>query len=274
VNYTIFDGLKIQNTPDVGGGMGIDLTAGTQLFGDIIRNCEIRDYYRGIWIIAGSNNLLIERNVVHDDQPTSEHNIYLGQNSDDGGHAVNVIGRNNILYNASWDNFHFNGVCDGCTLAGNIMYSANTNGGGGAANIAFQEGWNHGWIENNIIFNSSAYGLSFNDYDDPQPMIKPYNQNYNTIRNNTFVHTGRDASGQDLSMNGFSVVSVINNSTTAGLDLGHNTWDNNIFVEMATGGGPYNAIVHYQQNQASDPNWLATDIWRNNILYAGNGLRH
>jgi chitodextrinase len=273
INYTIFDGLKLQNTPDVGDGIGIDLSAGAVETGIIIRNTEVRDYYRGIWIIAGLKNLLIENDAVHDDNPNSEHNIYLGQNGGSGGDAVNVIVRNNLLYNASWDNFHFNGLCDGCTLAGNIMYSANLTQGGGSANIALQQGWNHGFIQNNVVFNSSAWGLTFNDYDDPQPAIKPYNQNYNIISNNTFIHTGRDASGQDLSASGFAPIAIINNSvqTSPALDLGHNTYDNNIIVEMAAGGGSYDALVHYQKNQAGDPNWLATDAWQNNILYASNG---
>jgi hypothetical protein len=280
VNYTIFDGLIIKNTPQSSpthevAGMGIDLNAAGKIYGDVIRNCEIRDYYRGIWIIAGSQNLLIENNVIHDNYGGSsgEHNIYLGQNSGSGGHAVNVVVRNNILYNANWDNFHFNGVCDNCSLSGNIMHSANMAQNGGSANIALQQGWDQGLIENNIIFNSSAYGVLINDYDDSQPIIKPYNQNYNTIRNNTFVHTGRDASGQDLSGNYFTTVAIINNSgqTSPPLDLGHNTYDNNIFVEAAVGGGAANAIVRYQRNQAGDPNWIATDTWRNNLLYASNG---
>ena len=138
VNYTIFDGLIIKNTPQSSpthevAGMGIDLNAAGKIYGDVIRNCEIRDYYRGIWIIAGSQNLLIENNVIHDNYGGSsgEHNIYLGQNSGSGGHAVNVVVRNNILYNANWDNFHFNGVCDNCSLSGNIMHSANMAQNGG-----------------------------------------------------------------------------------------------------------------------------------------------
>ena len=212
----------------------------------MIRNCEIRDYYRGIWIIAGPVDLLIERNVIHDNM--GEHNIYLGQNRDDGGDASNVIVQNNILYNASWDNFHFNGKCDGCMLSGNVMYSANMGEGGGSGNISLQQGWNHGTVQNNIIFNSSAYGLVIGDYHDGQPTIVAYDQNYNVIRNNTFVHTGRDASGQDLSGNGFTVAVAINEDF-APHDLGHNTWDNNIFVEMAVG-GKANAIMRYQMNPA------------------------
>jgi hypothetical protein len=271
LNYTIIDGLKIQNTPDVGNGIGINFSNPSVEKGIVIRNCEIRDYYRGIWAIAAIQDALIEKNVIHDNP--GEHNIYLGQNQDSGGHASKVVVRNNILYNAAWDNFHFNGVCDNCTLSGNIMYSANMAPNGGAANAAFQEGWNHGLIENNVIFNSSAYGLLIHDYDDGQASIKPYNQNYNTIRNNTFIHTGRDASGQDLSTNSFTVVAIIKESRQSSppVDLGHNTYDNNIFVEAAKGGGPTNAIVRYQRNQAGDPNWLATDTWRNNVFYAANG---
>ena len=75
-NYTTIDGIKVQNTDGVGSGIGINLSEASALYGNIIRNCEIRDYYRGIWGIAALQGLLIERNVIHDNP--GEHNILLG----------------------------------------------------------------------------------------------------------------------------------------------------------------------------------------------------
>ena len=278
VNYTIIDGLKIQNTPlsspthEVG-GMGIDLNSAGPIYGDIIRNCEVQDYYRGIWAIAGHNGTLVERNVIHDNYGggSGEHNIYLGSNSY-GGMSTGVVVQNNILYNAAWDNFHFNGPCNSCMLSGNIMYSANLAAGGGSGNVALQEGWNHSTVQNNIIFNASASAVQVYDYDDSQaPVILPYDQNYNVFRNNTFIHTGQDWSGQALE--GYTPISIINGSaqTSPLLDLGHNTYDNNVFVEMAATVAYNAAVVRYGYYSSSDLNWLSTDTWRNNILYAANG---
>jgi hypothetical protein len=288
VNYTIIDGLKVQNTPlsspnNMIGGMGIDLNSAGPIYGDIIRNCEVRDYYRGIWIIAGHNGTLIERNSIHDDYGVGggEHNIYLGSNNGTGN-STNLTVQNNLLYNAAWDNFHYNGVCTSCVLSGNIMFSANLTAGGGSGNVALQEGWNHSTIQNNIIFNSSASAVQIYDYDDGQaPLILPYNQNYNVFRNNTIVHTGQDWIGQNIT--GYTPFSIVNGSqcpnltpatncaSASYLDLGHNTYDNNIFVEMASSVQSNAAVMRYGYNSSSDLNWLSTDTWRNNVLYAANG---
>jgi len=279
VTYTVIDGIKLQNTPlsspsNIVQGYGINLTSAAQIDGIVIRNCEVRDYYRGIWAIAGHNGTLVERNVVHDNYGggSGEHNIYLGSNSY-GGVSTGVVVQNNILYNAAWDNFHFNGLCNSCMLSGNIMFSANLSAGGGAGNVALQEGWNHSTVQNNIIFNASASAVQVFDYDDDQaPVILPYDQNYNVFRNNTFVHTGQDWSGQTLE--GYEPISIINGSaqTSPLLDLGHNTYDNNVFVEMAPKLGFNAAVVRYGYFSSSDLNWLSTDTWRNNILYAANGV--
>jgi Putative Ig domain len=267
----IIDGIKLTHSGMVGLGMGINLSGPGALTRVTIRSCEIRDYFDGIWAIAGSSGLLIEKNVIHDDD--SEHNIYVGQNSASSGHITGLIVQDNILYNAFRDNFHNNGICDGCTLTRNIMYSSNLSPGGGASNISLQQGWNHGTVSNNIVFVASAYAMIINDYDDGQPGIKPFDQNHNLIVNNTFIHTGRDSSGQNLSNSGFCALAVINNSsqTSPLLDLGNNTYSNNILIEGATGGSIGNCVVRYGKNQSGDLDWLSTDTWTNNILYANNG---
>jgi hypothetical protein len=152
------------------------------------------------------------------------------------------------------------------------MYSANLNAGGGSANIALQEGWNHSTIQNNIVFNSSAWALSFTNYHDSSGCCVAGNQNYNTIINNTFIHTGRDASGQDLSNDGFAVMlAVTQDALSVGYDLGHNTYANNVLFESAIG-GTANAVMNYNMFSSSDLNWLASDTWTNNIIYSIAGV--
>ena len=272
-SYWVFDGLTLQNTPCAGQsacGMGFNLSGTTPVNGITIRNCEIKDYYDGIWAIAGSSGTLIERNVIHDN--LGEHNIYVGWNSDDTQHSANMIVRNNILYNANRDNFHDNGICDGCDLSGNIMYSANMAGGGGAANISMQNGWNHGTISNNIVFTASGTVLEISAGDDAQPNITARDGNYNQIANNTFIHTGRSASGEDLSNSGFSVFLIEGSGAKVDLDLGHNTYINNILIEGAASQRG-SAMLRYFRHSAGYADWLTTDTWTNNIIYTSNGAQ-
>lgn len=282
--YVILDGLKIASSGAVGSGIGI-YTAGTGTLSHVtVRNVEVRDYYRGLWGESGTY-VTIENSSFHDN--VGEHNVYVGANTSTVGTPGNLIVRGNLMYNASWDNFHDNGLCVGCTLDGNILYSANTNAGGGSANISLQQGWQSGTISNNVVFNSSADAMIFNTYDDGQTSIVTHNQNYNTIVNNTFIHTGRDSSGQDIGSSGFCPIVIKNESavacgqpsaanggtTGAACDLGHNTYANNIFIEGSSksGASGYNCVVSYDRQLSTDPNYIATDTWANNILYASNG---
>ena len=277
VTNTILDGIKIENTSEPGGGqvyldsMPINWSTSSAITNITIRNCELRDGMRGIWLIATMTNVLIERNVIHDQwaaDGSGEHNIYMGVNTADASPtaASNVVIQNNVLYNAARDNIHFNGTCTSCTVQGNVMYSANMVSGGGSANLTFQDGWNHGLVQNNIIFNSSAYGFLIDNYTDSTGCCVPHPENYNVIRNNTIIHSGYDATGQNLSGDAFTAVAVMNESASTE-DMGHNTWDNNILWDMGTS---VDAIVRYQM-LSGDANWLSTDIWRNNIMYASGG---
>src|ERR1019366_2330008 len=102
----IFDGLVVVGNDS---GQGFSPSATSLITGYAVRNCEISHFYRGIWGIGYLVDMLIENNVIHDNP--GEHNVYLGQNLQSVGHATNVVVRNNIMYKASWDNYHFNGIC-------------------------------------------------------------------------------------------------------------------------------------------------------------------
>lgn len=264
--WMIFDGILLTSSgTGNSASRGFNLSGAAELSHVTIRNFEIHDCYDGIWAISGSDNVLIENNLIHDD--AGEHNIYVGQSSGSSGHMAGMTVRGNILYNCGRDNFHDNGICDSCILTGNILYSANMAAGGGSANISMQNGWNHGTISNNIVFNASAYALLLNAYNDPNPTITAQNANYNLIANNTIIHTGYDASGQNLSGDGFTTVAIINAGGPT-IDLGNNTYENNVFIEAGT---KSSGLVRYEQNTVGDLNWLSTDTWTNNVMYASNG---
>lgn len=259
------DGLTI-TTPG-GGGIGISMSYPGLIENVAIRNCDIYNYYRNIWGIARLVNITVEDNVIHDD--SGEHAVYFGQNDDSGGEATNVIVRNNLLYNSEWNNFHFNGICNGCRVEGNIMYSPNMAGGGAPA-IQLQQGFKNGFVRNNIVMYSSGYAMLINNYDDGNSTIHPYDQTNNVIANNTFIHTGRDSAGGDLSTSCFTAIGVINNSSLS-RNLGNNKYINNIFVEAAVGNSSCGAVVRYTRNNVSDGDWLSTDTWQNNVIWASNG---
>ncbi|HWK08402.1 MAG TPA: hypothetical protein VNR64_00020, partial [Vicinamibacterales bacterium] len=160
-SWVTFDGLKL-TTADLGKGMGFSMSGTRQLSHVTIRNMEVSNYYTDVWAISGMDNVVIEGSVIHDGR--AEHNVYVGQNTADSGPIVGLVVQDNILYNAQRDNFHNNGLCGGCTLARNIMYSANQSPGGGAANISLQQGWHNSTIADNVILFGSAYGLLFNNY--------------------------------------------------------------------------------------------------------------
>jgi hypothetical protein len=342
--YTTIDGFKLQNTPcpapSCASGWGIDVSGTQQITNLTIRNTEVRDYYDALVAVASQQNTLIERNVFHDD--LGEHNIYEGNNSACASPQTSTITvRYNILYNAVRDNFHFNGICTGCLLDSNIIYSANMSPGGGSANISLQNGWNHSTVQNNVVFNASGYPFLFNPYGgNGNSTIHGADSNYNLIVNNTFVHTGRDSSGQDESGNGFGPVAAINsniatstmtttlgsnvitlpseteyvyanvgdtavgtgipsdrtvtggtggtgytltlsqNATATGgpgvpvtfyhaWDIGHNTWANNILMEVGNSTNSGGNAVRYQRI-TPDYDWLTTDTWTNNIIYISN----
>jgi hypothetical protein len=179
--------------------------------------------------------------------------------------------KDNILYGAIRDNFHNNGLCNGCVLEGNIMYDANKAGGGGSAAISLQMGWNHSTVRNNVILTSSAYALVLNNYYDAQPAIVPNDQNHNTFANNTFIRTATNSLPEDLSSAGTPTIGIINdfNAAAPKKDLGHNTWVNNIFVECSANG--QTAVVSYRRAFDTDDDWLTTDTWQNNILWSCAG---
>ena len=269
-NFATIDGFTI-TTATPGKGMGIDVTKSSLANGVTIRNMEISRFYTDIWGCAESQNWLIESNVLHNGE--AEHNLYLCQNNSSSGPRVGDVIRKNVMYSAARNNIHYNThQCIGCVIDRNILWSANQDPGGGSASIAIQSGWTNGFITNNVLFNSSAFGILLNDYRDGQAGIGvPHDISRNTIANNTVLFTARDLTGNNNAAGCLAAIAIINGSGVESVDLGHNAYTNNIVVQGAPGTPNCGAAVAYKQQNAHDINWWTTDTWTNNIIFTPTG---
>ena len=268
-NYSTLDGIFLTTTtPDH--GKGIEITKSTPLIGVSILNSEVSFFYTNIFGCFGGSDLRIAGNVLHDGR--SEHNVYTCNNAGSTGHQVGTVIEDNVMYSARRNNIHSNANhCDGCIIRRNILWSSNE-ASGGAANIAIQSGFMNGEITNNVLFNYSGYGLLFNTYSDTQPGIGvPSDMTGNLIAYNTFVDTGRNRLGHNLSGSCMASISIQNTSTVPGVDLGHNFYLNNISVHAMTTAPNCGAIVAYVQRHATDLPWWTTDAWQNNAMYPQDG---
>lgn len=279
MSYIIIDGLTVQNTPCAvpgacgGPGMGINFNGpggpSATMYGFVLRNSTLKYWSREVWNTCSSDGQIIENNYMT--EARGEHNIYLAWA--EGCNAtgiINTVVRYNILANASWNNFHANGKLTGLLLEGNIMYSSATGSGPGPPAIQFQGGVSHSTVRNNVVMYGGSVAMSINDYYDGNPTILSHDQNYNTIVNNTFIRSGRSSNGNDMSTDSNCAMQINNADTTANPDLGHNTFQNNIILEAATGdwnpGSAYGCVVRYGK-YASDSDWWTTDTYKNNIIY-------
>src|SRR5581483_1631159 len=275
--WMTIDGLVIRNTtcapyqafvPSGGCGIGIDITSSSDQNGVVIRNCEISGYKWGIHAKLQHNGL-VERNVIHD---AVEHPLYLGVNVVDLASPVayNLIVRWNILYNAARDDYHWNGPSVGQIVDGNILWNADDDGQrtGGAGNMTIEQGFSQGQITNNIVFIGDAWSATL--YHTVEACCAENPMSGNIIANNTFVMTGTNGSGRKQP--GFPAWAVLEDHPampTAPLDMGHNTYLNNIMMYVGSGSsGSNNMVVSYRYQVPGMPDWLATDTWNNNIIYA------
>jgi hypothetical protein len=270
LSYWTVDGLVIKGGTN---GYGIAEQQYNDVTNMTLRNVETSGWYNGVFFMDHMSNILIERSVFHDLNINGEHNLYIGNST---GPSPNLTFRNNIVYKAGQGgghNLHLNGRFPNAYVGGNIFY-ADLN-----QCIGMQMGINHSMFENNICFTSANPPVFIYDYyQNTNSNIQAYDQNYNTFRNNTFYYDGTNyysgvtTCGQfpfwvrDDSAGGGS----LSNPTNASHDLGHNTYDNNIFYTGCTGSA---AALRYDSdyNGHGGTEWLATDTWRNNVIYSVGG---
>jgi hypothetical protein len=266
LSYWTVDGLVIKGGTN---GYGIAEQQYNDVTNMTLRNVETSGWYDGVFFMDHMSNILIERSVFHDLYIDGEHNLYIGNST---GPSPNLTFRNNIMYKAGQaggHNLHLNGRFPNAYVGGNIFY-ANLN-----QCIGMQMGINHSMFENNVCFTSAHSAIFLLDYyQASNSVIQAYDQNYNTFRNNTFYYDGMayntgavDCTQYPLWVADQSVGSgSLSNPTNASHDLGHNTFDNNIFYNACPNPS---ALVRYDTdgNGKGGAAWLATDTFRNNIFY-------
>jgi hypothetical protein len=294
LSYWTMDGLVFNGG---NGGYGVDEQGYGNPTNVTIRNSEFVGWYDQLFIQGGSTNLLIERNHFHNLYIWGEHNLYLGANPNI---SPGLIIRNNIIAQSGQGGghqIHLNGRFSAPYIGGNIMYGSENEV------LGIQEGVSHGMFENNLIWTDLHGAFFMYDYgDQSDPSNIAYDQNYNTFRNNTFYYDGGDWYNQDNACNlQLGRISDLSGSTcvknggtcsatlacsggTGGScsysngyngalnithDLGHNTFDNNIFVTNCPAGANANAQIEIDTdiNGGGGLAWLQTDTFRNNIIY-------
>jgi len=122
----------------------------------IFRNNEILKHKWGIWGGIPKDNIIIEKNVIHDN--SGEHGIYVPNSNADP--MTNFIIRDNLVYRNRRHGMQFNGKMDNFLVENNLIHS---NGLGG---ITLTNGFKNGIVKNNLIFNNNRQGIILFGYCD------------------------------------------------------------------------------------------------------------
>jgi hypothetical protein len=256
-SYYTLDGLVFKGPSN---GYGLATQQYAAVAGVTVRNTEVNRFYDNVFFMNNMTGTLIEHSVFRNADINGEHNLYIGNSANP---SPNLTIRNNIIYAAGeggGHNIHLNGRFPNATVSGNIMYQALN------SCLGLQMGVSHSLFENNICFTTSGHSPIFlYDYQDSNPLIKPYDQNYNTFRNNTFYYDGAYYHAGYVACDQRAYW-VRDGSDAGGHDLGHNTFDNNIFFTACTDGSSSALRYDTDAGGAGGQKWLATDTWRNNII--------
>jgi hypothetical protein len=179
-SYWILDGLVITQTANL--GAGIHYVQSNNVYSGTIVNTETMGWYDGAFLQNGLNNLTIQASAIHDSQ--GEHNVYVGC-SNLTCPSLTVSG--NLLYNTTGiHNLHLNGRFPGALIEGNTFYGAIGDC------LALQMGVSGSTVQNNICHTVVSAAIWLIDYfETSDPSIGCYDQNYNLVRNNTFIDDGQ-----------------------------------------------------------------------------------
>jgi hypothetical protein len=257
LSYYTLDGLVFKGPSN---GYGLATQQYEAVKGVTVRNTEVNRFYDNVFFMNNMTGTLIEHSVFRNTDINGEHNLYIGNSANP---SPDLTIRNNIIYGAGaggGHNIHLNGRFTNAVVSGNIMYQSLN------SCLGLQEGVNHSRFENNVCFTTSGHSPIFvYDYQDGNPLIKPYDQNYNTFRNNTFYYDGAYFNTGYIACDQ-RVYWARDDSKAGGHDLGHNIFDNNIFYTACTNGS--SSALRYDTDIEGNggKTWLATDTWRNNII--------
>jgi hypothetical protein len=281
------DGIKwTQNSHGLGKGFGASLAV--PMYGWNITHNEVSGFTDNVFPQFNIHGALIAHNYLHDAYQGGDfgHNIYLGSNCPGfagcGTESTGTTIIGNIIANADDTCIHMNGPMTNITVDSNLVY-------GCSKGLSIQSGIAHSTIQNNVVHTNARYLLTLNDYASSysSQQWQCNDENYNAIRNNTFFE---DAQSFDLTRNsidaGSTAIYVADDNSGGGCntaighvpDMGHNTYDNNVFVHScatncySTGSvnplyaGPIVRYASSVDSGASAATWISTDIWRNNVL--------
>jgi uncharacterized protein (TIGR03437 family) len=268
LSYWTIDGLVLTQTSTL--GYGINYTQGFNVFNGTIQNTEILGFYDGLFLQNGLNNLTIQNSYIHTDSAHlgQEHNVYLGCSALT---CPNLVFRNNIIADspAGGHNLHINGRFPNALVDSNEFY------GGIGDCLGLQMGVNNSLFQNNFCHTVVSAAIWLIDYSqNSNASIQCHNQNYNVFRNNTFIDDGQSWNQGVNGNDGTQPVYRVTDQCAATdygpdftHDLGHNTFDSNIFVHWCS----FNCAGHVvQYDGAAAAGWLGTDTWRNNVLWNVN----
>ncbi len=208
----IFDGFIVRNTYGYQSkGLGMYESSNITW-----RNIESTGHSRGMFSMQNLHGITVEYSVFRNN---GSHGIYWGArdlpNSD-------LTVRGVLSYNNGRHGFQHNGRVENLTVEGSVFHS-NSLGG-----VSFIEGVHHSTIRGNLIFNNNKQGIILYVYNDPSPAIQPFDTNYNTIEDN-IVWVGKYSWNGSTAPDYHAGIQV-NNAANSSLDLGHNTFRNNIVV--------------------------------------------
>ena len=173
-NYWVLEGFNINNTDGSIKRTGIRIARSANV---IVRKNHVDNC--GTWGIFTSHaeNVLIEKNECSNSR--KEHGIYVSNSAD------NPVVQGNVCWGNRQCGIHINGdksqgedgIISNALVSGNKIHD-NGEGGGSGINC---DGVQNAWIENNLLYNNHANGISLYRIDGGGPSI------HNTVVNNTIV---------------------------------------------------------------------------------------
>ena len=240
----------------VSGGSEVSKPVANPPFHDvIIQNFDCANCTRGLHIINGLLNLVIQDSVLHDmPYGTGTHPVYLGSA---GAPSRNVTVRRNLIFNSGIEGngFQFNGRVTNLVVDSNIIYNSQ------GAGISLLQGVSNSLITNNLVFNHSNGGIKIMDYYAGDPHLLAYDQTGNVIENNTIWQGLKDwHDGDGISS---SPIYVFHAGGLKTGNLGNNIFRNNILI---TSFGSDIPAIDFRD--ADRPDELHTSTFQNNIVWS------
>jgi Galactose oxidase, central domain len=281
-SYILFDGIRILNSSNaaISGGSAYGgppyLTTGPSRFvGNRLRNLNIFYGQRGMLIMDGISDLIIEDSMIGSQYPGGgTHNIYLGGRSNPSD-TVKV--RRNILYGSGdqvGTGVQFNGRVTNLLVESNLIW------GNGLACVSLEQGVSNSIVRNNSCWDNKRGGLVLFDYfaggvDGDATCyngsghvdasgtfgICPHAQTGNLWENNTVYMGQFDAYGNAIS--GMPCVDINDSTSTGPHDFSGNTFRNNICQNY----DGWFISTHGSESAAS----LATLTLDKNIFFSTSG---